>query len=478
MASSNVAAVPAAAPASELIRQVTRTAREIYRQRLDPVAERLLLSIPLPAGERQGHPMVLVLGNHSAGKSTFINHLLGRDVQKTGVAPTDDGFTVLTGGTQDEERDGASLVTTPELGLGELERFGPTLLSHVSLKIRAGCPILQHLWLVDSPGMVDAADESIDRGYDFFGVVRWLAERSDVILLLFDPEKPGTTGETLKALTTSLVQLEHKLLIAMNKADEFSSIEDFARAYGALCWNLAKVIPRKDLPRIYNCYVPGPGRPAGNGSVPVEDFDLARKEIVSEVAKAPERRIDNVVTRLHDDARELLVHARVCGFVRREYVRRRIQWSGRAVAFGLAFDLGAAVAYHMLGAPQSTAGVLVGIGLAGAAALIAWGAYAARTEIRELVADLTPAFEHVYRRHLVLADEGDLRDLWDRLHPRTRKALQTLGPENVPRVSARELRHVEEVLSRRIPELRTGLYARAQHHGQAALSAGSVAVRG
>lgn len=30
-----------------------------------------------------------------------------------------------------------------------------------------------------------------DRGYDFEGVVKWFAERADVILLFFDPDKPG-----------------------------------------------------------------------------------------------------------------------------------------------------------------------------------------------------------------------------------------------------------------------------------------------
>lgn len=29
-----------------------------------------------------------------------------------------------------------------------------------------------------------------DRGYDFQGVTRWFAERADVILLFFDPDKP------------------------------------------------------------------------------------------------------------------------------------------------------------------------------------------------------------------------------------------------------------------------------------------------
>jgi hypothetical protein len=45
--------------------------------------------------------------------------------------------------------------------------------------------------------------------------------------------------------------MEHKLQIVFNKCDNFTKMHDFARAFGALCWNLSKVIPRKDLPPIY-----------------------------------------------------------------------------------------------------------------------------------------------------------------------------------------------------------------------------------
>ena len=94
-------------------------------------------------------------------------------------------------------------------------------------------------------GINDGDDESDPlrsaRGYNFRGVTRWFAERADVILLFFDPDKPGTTGETLEVLTRSLSGLDHKLHIVLNKADQFYRVNDFARAYGSLCWNLSKV---------------------------------------------------------------------------------------------------------------------------------------------------------------------------------------------------------------------------------------------
>jgi hypothetical protein len=124
--------------------------------------------------------------------------------------------------------------------------------------------------MIDSPGLAltkstaltatrhggGHAGEYMDRGYNFEAVIRWYAERADVILLTFDPEKPGSTGETLSILTTALVGLDHKLFIILNKADQFRKMHDFARAYGSLCWNLSKVIPRKDLPKIYTMCLP------------------------------------------------------------------------------------------------------------------------------------------------------------------------------------------------------------------------------
>lgn len=97
--------------------------------------------------------------------------------------------------------------------------------------------------MVDSPGMIDSPvsrtgfsaydntpspghgrsgemgrrGSDSTRGYDFESVVKWFAERADVILLFFDPDKPGTTGETLSILTNSLPGMDHKLYIVLNK---------------------------------------------------------------------------------------------------------------------------------------------------------------------------------------------------------------------------------------------------------------------
>jgi ribosome-interacting GTPase 1 len=47
---------------------------------------------------------------------------------------------------------------------------------------------LEKVTLVDISGMIDSADASASCGYDFQSVVRWFAERADLIMLFFDPE--------------------------------------------------------------------------------------------------------------------------------------------------------------------------------------------------------------------------------------------------------------------------------------------------
>ena len=226
-------------------------------------------------------PFVFLLGNHSSGKSSFINYILQRKIQSTGVAPTDDTFTIIAPGPADMDKDGPALIGDPDTGFSGLLPFGPQLYHHTQLKVRSNTAI-QEFMIVDTPGMIDSPHvrgsghgsmisrndhvPNMDRGYDFEGVCRWYAQRADVILLFFDPDKPGTTGETLSILTNSLVGLEHKLHIILNKADQFHQYHDFARAYGSLCWNLSKVIQRKDLPRIYTMCLPAAYHAMGSNS--------------------------------------------------------------------------------------------------------------------------------------------------------------------------------------------------------------------
>ena len=138
---------------------------------------------------------------------------------------------------------------------------------------------------------------------------------------------------------------DYKLHIILNKADQFRKIHDFARAYGSLCWNLSKVIQRKDLPRIYTMCLPtnfqakasgdqsDEGRSLGQGLM---DLEAAREEVVAEVLNAPKRRVDNEVSRLSDAVSVLQMHCQIIDDVSKRYrgsrLRARLMVATSAIA--------------------------------------------------------------------------------------------------------------------------------------------------
>ena len=93
------------APVSPELAPIATRIEDIYRRAVDPLGERFAYPRAPHAGEIGGPPLVLIVGNHSSGKSSFINHLLGDAVQTTGLAPTDDAFTVLAHGPVGERKE-------------------------------------------------------------------------------------------------------------------------------------------------------------------------------------------------------------------------------------------------------------------------------------------------------------------------------------------------------------------------------------
>ena len=168
-----------------------------------------------------------------------------------------------------------------------------------------------------------------DRGYDFMGVTKWMAEKADVILFFFDPDKPGTTGETLQALTQALQGQDSKLHIILNKVDQFSKVHDFGRAYGALSWNLAKIIHRKDMPEIHTICVPhdeNMNEPA-SPCIPLDDLKQNRKKVLEIVFNAPAARLDNMITQVSYSTQKLLLHSRLINAIKKQLSKQeRSKW--------------------------------------------------------------------------------------------------------------------------------------------------------
>lgn len=176
-------------------------------------------------------------------------------------------------------------------------------------------------------------------------------------------------------------------------------------------------------------------------------------QIISEVHKAPLRRVDNLITRVYDSARLLRMHASVLSAVKKSFYGEVYRSFG-AVAAG-AGGLGA-----ISGALLMSGAVEVGGPMAAASLLAAMGGswlaqrhLAKRAEYYIEGPGLDEAFRRTHFLQLAERDEF-VAQLWERTRGPLRTALRTVGIRSLPAPSRRELDSIDTILSERVPALR------------------------
>ncbi len=305
------------------------------KKKLEPLFARYKMDFGGIDASLKWKPIVLIIGNYSSGKSTLINEFVGKDIQRTGQAPTDDSFTIITcdPGIDNAEIPGSTLVNDERLPFGHFKRFGEKLISHVCMK-QIVSPNLANMAIIDSPGMIDATSEN-DRGYDYMTVLGEFAKMADLIVLMFDPHKAGTIKESYNAIRNTLPEKsgEHRIVFVMSRIDECDNLSDFTRSYGTLCWNMSQMTGRKDIPHIYLTYSPIVVDPdsVANG------WPQEREELIGKIKKAPSFRINHILEDIDRQVNEVLIVAEAVG----EFLRRAntLFWKYANVTIGLAIAL-------------------------------------------------------------------------------------------------------------------------------------------
>ena len=172
-------------------------------------------------------PMISVLGTFSAGKSTFINQYIGKDIQQSGNQAIDDKFTVICYGENEEP------TTLPGLALDADPRFPFYNISDEVNKVDPGEGNRVNLYLqlktlnsekikgkilIDSPGFdADSQRDGILR------ITSHIVDMSDLVLVFFDARhpEPGAMRDTLKHLVgaTRNHRDANKILYILNQID-------------------------------------------------------------------------------------------------------------------------------------------------------------------------------------------------------------------------------------------------------------------
>ncbi len=312
---------------------------------LDQVAYRLGLLTPEEsfANLIPWWPLISILGTFSAGKSTFINHYLGYELQRTGNQAVDERFTVICYSEQKNPHalPGVALDADPRFPFYQISKDieavaageGERVDAYLQLKT---CPSerLKGKILIDSPGFdADAQRTAVLRITDH------IIHLSDLVLVLFDARhpEPGAMQDTLEHLVAQALHRPDtsKFLYVLNQIDTTAREDNPEDVVAA--WQRALGEKGLTAGRFYTIYNP-------EAAVPIDDpakrerFEAKRdadlSEIHSRMGQVEVERAYRIVASLEKNARD--IEERAVPLLERFIAawRRRVLW-GDAVLFGL-----------------------------------------------------------------------------------------------------------------------------------------------
>ena len=238
----------------EVHANVADSLKVLYRQKMLPLEEFYKFhdfhSPPLEEADFDAKPMVLLIGQYSTGKTTFIKFLLEQEFPglRIGPEPTTDRFIVVMGGSRENAVPGNALVVDDKKQFRQLSKFGNAFLNRFQCSELPN-QVLESISIVDTPGILSGEKQRIDRGYNFAEVIEWFAERVDRIILLFDAHKLDISDE-FRRVIEGIKGYDEKIRIVLNKADMVDH-QQLMRVYGALMWSLGKVFNTPEVCRVY-----------------------------------------------------------------------------------------------------------------------------------------------------------------------------------------------------------------------------------
>ncbi|XP_024984383.1 EH domain-containing protein 1-like [Cynara cardunculus var. scolymus] len=296
--------------------------KKLYNDKLKPLEVTYqyndFVSPLLTNSDFDAKPMVMLLGQYSTGKTTFIKHMLKSNYPGAhiGPEPTTDRFIVVMNGPDERSIPGNTIAVRADMPFTGLATFGGAFLSKFECS-QMNHPLLEHISFVDSPGVLSGEKQRTQRSYDFTGVIKWFAEKCDLILLLFDPHKLDISDEFKRVISTLHGQ-DDKIRVVLNKADQVDT-QKLMRVYGALMWSLGKVLNTPEVARVYiGSFGDKPVNLEALDSMGKELFEKEQDDLLLDLIDIPKKACDRRINEFVKRARAAKIHAYIIGHLKKE----------------------------------------------------------------------------------------------------------------------------------------------------------------
>lgn len=296
--------------------------KRLYLEKLKPLETTYrfhdFVSPALTNSDFDAKPMVMLLGQYSTGKTTFIKHLLKCEYPGAhiGPEPTTDRFVVVMSGPDERSIPGNTIAVQADMPFSGLTNFGGAFLSKFQCS-QMPHPLLEHITFVDTPGVLSGEKQRTQRSYDFTGVISWFAAKCDLILLLFDPHKLDISDE-FKRVISSLRGHDDKIRVVLNKADQVDT-QQLMRVYGALMWSLGKVLNTPEVSRVYiGSFNDKPIDEDAVGPMGRDLFVKEQNDLLNDLKDIPKKACDRRINEFVKRARAAKIHAYIISHLKKE----------------------------------------------------------------------------------------------------------------------------------------------------------------
>lgn len=303
---------------AEVFNTIVDGIKTLYKRKMLPLEQAYQFgsfhSPYMSDGDFEAKPMVLLIGQYSTGKTTFIRYLLERDFpgMRIGPEPTTDRFVAVMHGPHDQTTPGNALAHDPTKQFRALQQFGNAFLQ----RFEAACmpsPVLESITLVDTPGILSGEKQRLQRGYNFEAVMEWFADRADRIILLFDAHKLDISDEFRRVIEL-IRRNPEKIRIVLNKSDMIST-QQLMRVYGALMWSLGKIMGTPEVVRVYiGSFWDRPMQDTSNRQL----FEMEQEDLFADIQTLPRTAAVRKLNEMIKRAKLAKVHAIILAHLRSE----------------------------------------------------------------------------------------------------------------------------------------------------------------
>eukprot|EP01047_Picozoa_sp_COSAG01_P020719 COSAG01_NODE_1184_length_11346_cov_58.600249_10_plen_291_part_00 len=194
---------------------------------------------------------VMLVGNHSAGKSSFVNWYIDEDIQKTGVAIETSGFTIVHSGRKKDVWKGDASIEYFEW-LDGVDAVGEQVVANIRTEICSSkARQFTSVNFIDSPGLTDG---TMEYPYPVAKVIMFFAEHCDLVLVFFDPIGQALVERTMGVVEQLNDTYPDKVSYYCSKADTITDANDRQKVLIQITQNVSGRIKNPhtfDIPTIY-----------------------------------------------------------------------------------------------------------------------------------------------------------------------------------------------------------------------------------